>query len=118
MTREFIILPEFDKRWKKLGLTDDDLVALEEFLCLNPLFGKIIKGTGGLRKLRWALPGKGKSGGIRIIYVDFIIYEKLYLISAYKKNEKVSLTRDEKNKIKEMIKVLLTELRRKRNEEK
>lgn len=115
MTREFIILPEFDKRWKKLGLTDDDLIVLEEFLCLNPHFGKIIKGTGGLRKLRWAFPGKGKSGGLRVIYVDFIQYEKLYLITVYKKIKKISLTKGERNKIKEMIKELLAELRRKKN---
>jgi len=42
MTREFIILPEFEKRWTKLGLDDDDLSDLEEFLCLNTQFGKII----------------------------------------------------------------------------
>lgn len=115
MTREFIILPEFEKRWRKLGLNDDDLIALEEYLCINPNLGKIIKGTGGLRKLRWALPGKGKSGGLRIIYVDFVLYEKLYLISVYGKKQKLSLSDIEKKKVKELIKQLLSELRSKKN---
>jgi len=52
---------------------------------LNPDIGYIIKGIGGLRKLRWSIPGKGKSGGLRVIYIDFVLYEKLYLISVYDK---------------------------------
>ena len=115
MTREFIILPEFDKQWKKLGLNDGHLVNLEEFLCLNPDFGKVIQGTGGLRKLRWAIHGKGKSGGLRILFIDFIIYEKLYLISVFKKNEKVNLNNKEKKEIKELIRMLIDELRSKKN---
>ena len=115
MNREFIILPEFEKRWEKLGLTDNDLIVLEEYLCINPNIGKIIKGTGGLRKLRWSLPGKGKSGGLRIIYVDFVLYEKLYLISVYDKKHKVNLSDNEKKKVKELIKQLLSELRSKKN---
>ncbi len=111
MTREFIILPEFDKQWKRLGLNDDDLIHLEEFLCLNPDYGKVIQGTGGLRKLRWAIPGKGKSGGIRILYIDFIIHEKLYLITVFKKNEIVNLNNKEKKEIKGLIKILINELR-------
>ncbi len=109
MTREFIILPEFDKQWKRLGLNDNDLINLD--------YGKVIQGTGGLRKLRWAVPGKGKSSGIRILYIDFIIHEKLYLITVFKKNEIVNLNNKEKNEIKGLIKILIDELRSK-NEKK
>lgn len=60
MTREFIITREFDSVWKSLGLNDDDLNELEIFLCKNPDAGDTMKGTGGVKKLRWALDGRGK----------------------------------------------------------
>lgn len=52
MTREFIITQEFDKIWKSLGLTDDNLADLQTFLCLNYKSGDILQGTGGIRKIR------------------------------------------------------------------
>lgn len=112
MTREFIILPEFDKAWKHLGLGDKELRELQEYLCLYPDQGDLIQGTGGLRKLRWAIQGKGKSGGLRIAYIDFIFYEKIYLITAYKKGEKDNLSKSERNEIKKLITVLEHELRK------
>jgi hypothetical protein len=112
MTREFIILPEFDKAWKYLGLSDNELRDLQHYLCLYPDQGDIIPGTGGLRKLRCAIQGKGKSGGLRIAYVDFIIYEKIYLITAYKKGKKDNLTKSERNEIKKLITILEHELRK------
>lgn len=113
MHREFVRMPEFEKCWANIGLNENDIIALEEFLCLNPHSGRLLEGTGGLRKLRWALPNKGKSSSIRIIYIDFIFYEKIYLISAYSKNEKENLTRNEKNEIKKVIKLLEDVLRKK-----
>lgn len=113
MYREFVRLPEFEKCWSNLGLTEDDLAELENHLCINPKSGSIMKGTGGLRKLRWALPNRGKNGSIRVLYVDFIYYEKLYLISAYPKNEKDNLSKEERNEVKKLIKLLEEELRRK-----
>ncbi len=113
MNREFVRTPEFEKCWKSIGLTEDDLVALEYALCLNPHAGDVVDGTGGLRKLRWALPYRGKSGSVRVVYIDFMSYEKLYLISAYLKNEKENLTKEERNAIKKVIKCLDEELRRK-----
>ncbi len=98
MNREFIELPEFINKWKELGLDDDNLCELEEYLCDNPKKGKVIKGTGGLRKLRWNLKTKGKSGGIRTLYIDFTFYEKIYLVTVYPKSNKDSLTDDEKKK--------------------
>ena len=65
MTREFIITKEFDCIWKELGLNDDDLSELEIYLCKNPDCGDTLEGTGGVKKFRWALEGRGKSGGAR-----------------------------------------------------
>ena len=106
MTREFIIMPEFDKKWKSLGFTDIELKALQEELTANPLLGKIMQGTGGLRKLRFAFENRGKSGSVRVCYVDFAAYEKIYLITAYSKNEKDNLNNEEKNAIKSLLKTL------------
>lgn len=112
MNRVFVRTHEFDKCWGKFGLTENDIIALEEHLCVNPQAGVVIPGTGGLRKLRWALPNQGKSGSIRVVYVDFLCYDKLYLISAYPKNEKENLTNEEKNEIKKLIKQLGEEVRK------
>ncbi|MCP5102816.1 MAG: addiction module toxin RelE, partial [bacterium] len=78
MNREFISLDIFNKLWEDLGFTDNDLKELQEHLNLIPDYGKIIKDTGGVRKMRWALIGKGKSGGARVLYIDFVVYEKIY----------------------------------------
>lgn len=113
MFREFVRLPEFEKCWVDAGLTEDDMLELEKTLCLNPESGDMVEGTGGLRKLRWALPNTGKRGGIRVVYVDFVYYEKTYLLSAYKKSVKDTLNDVEKNEIKKVIKLLADTLGRK-----
>lgn len=53
--------------------------------------------------MRSALENRGKSGSVRIIYVDFVVYEKLYLITAYPKNEKDNLSKAERNAVKQMV---------------
>ena len=103
MKRKFIMMPIFDKQWKSMGLTDDDLRILQEQLLLNPQLGTIIQDTGGLRKMRFALPGRGKSGSSRVVYVDFVSAETIYLIFAYPKNEKDNLSKKERNDIRKMI---------------
>lgn len=111
MTREFIELPEFLKKWRDLGLSEEDLRELEVFLCKYPDKGDLIQGTGGLRKLRWSLKNKGKRAGIRTLYIDFAIHEKIYLITVYAKSEKIDLTMDEKNIVRKMIEVLEKEIK-------
>ena len=70
MTREFIFTKPFLISWEKMGLDDNDLKQLEEILLENPLKGDVIQGTGGARKLRIQLEGRGKRGGGRVIYLD------------------------------------------------
>lgn len=106
MTREFIMTPEFDKQWKTIGLTDKELKALQEELTIIPTKGDIIQGTGGLRKIRVAFDNRGKSGSARVCYVDFAAFEKIYLITAYTKNEKENLSKEERKSIKLLVEVL------------
>ena len=111
MTRTFVYMPKFDKEWAKLGLNDDDLRQLETYLLENPNAGDIMEGTGGIRKLRWVLPNQGKSGGIRVLFIDFISYEKICIFDLFPKDEKHNLTKAEKNKIKDIVKSIREEFK-------
>ena len=111
MTRTFVELPLFRSKWKSLGLNDDDLKRLQEQILLDPKIGSVMKDTGGIRKMRFAFEHRGKSGGVRVIYIDFEVYEKIYLLTAYPKNEKDNLTKAERNELRELVKVLENQLK-------
>ena len=106
MTRTFIQTDEFLKKWEELGLTDDDLRRLEYAIMKDPKIGPVIPGTGKLRKMRFGYDNRGKSGSTRVCYVDFLVYDTVYLITAYAKNEKENLTKAECNEIKKLISIL------------
>ncbi len=110
MTRTFVELPIFRARWEDLGLNDADLVRLQEELLADPKVGAVMSGTGGVRKMRFAFQYQGKSGGVRVIYIDFEIYEKIYLLTAYAKNEQDNLTKEERNELRTLIAVLEKQL--------
>ena len=103
MTREFIFTKPFLISWEKMGLGDDDLKQLEEILLEKPLKGDVIQGTGGARKLRIQLEGRGKRGGGRVIYLDVFEKEKLYLLLAYPKNVQDNLTPAQEKAIKDLV---------------
>lgn len=111
MKRSFIELPIFKSRWEALGLNEEDLLRLQIELLADPKVGDVMQGTGGVRKMRFAFEHRGKSGGVRVIYVDFEVYEKIYLLTAYTKNEKDDLTKKERSEIKQPIEVLEQQLR-------
>ena len=71
LSRIFVELPSFAARWKALGLNDDDLLRLETMLLSDPKVGAVLQGTGGVRKVRFAFENRGKSGSVRVIYIDF-----------------------------------------------
>ena len=115
MIREFVMMPEFDRQWQKLGLSDEELFQLQKVLLENPKAGKVIRGTKGLRKIRIAFKEQGKSGSGRVAYVDFTVQETVYLITAYPKNEKDNLSKAERNAIASMIVHLEQGLREQEN---
>nr|WP_325299254.1 type II toxin-antitoxin system RelE/ParE family toxin [uncultured Dysosmobacter sp.] len=103
MTRKFIYTTPFRKSWSAMGLNDDNLLDLEAILLENPQVGDVIEGTGGARKMRIQLEGRGKRGGGRVIYLDVFEHENLYLLFAYPKNVQDDLTPDQKKAIRKMI---------------
>ena len=106
MNRTFIEVPSFTKKWESLGLTDKDLQQLQNELLKDPKVGDVIKGTGGLRKIRIPMDYSGKRGGGRVLYIDIEYKETIYFINVYTKNEKDDLTEDEKKAFKTVISVL------------
>ena len=106
MTRTFIQTEEFSHNWDKLGFNDDDLRRLESEIMDDPAAAPVMQGTGGLRKLRFAHGNQGKSGGVRVCYVDLVIAEAIYLVTVYPKSEKDNLSPEERNNIKKAIKRL------------
>lgn len=103
MTREFIFTKPFLASWSAMGLDDTSLKDLEVILLKNPQIGDVIQGTGGARKMRIQLEGRGKSGGGRVVYLDVFEKEKLYLLFAYPKNVQDELTSEQKRAIKSII---------------
>ena len=94
-----------------MKLTDDDLAELENTILLNPKVGRLIVGTGGLRKMRVPLTNRGKSSGARVLYVDYISYEKTILMNVYPKSVQDTLTDKQKQEYKKLIDQLSKELK-------
>lgn len=99
---------EFVKRAKKY-LTEDERQTLLSHLSSHPIAGNVIEGTGGIRKLRWARQGTGKSSGIRVIY--FYYNERMppqYALTLYGKGEKDNLSKSERNELAKIVQVLVS----------
>lgn len=75
-------------------------------LLKDPASGSVIEGTGGIRKVRFPLENRGKSGSVRVCYADFAEYEVTYLITAFTKLEQESLLDDEKKVLRKLVKSL------------
>ncbi|MBC7962364.1 MAG: type II toxin-antitoxin system RelE/ParE family toxin [Steroidobacteraceae bacterium] len=86
-------------------LSDEEQGKLQSHLVDHPDDGDVIKGTGGIRKIRWGAKGKGKSGGVRVIYYWRTAKGHIYLLSIYGKNEASDLTEKEKEQLKKMVEV-------------
>ena len=113
MVRQFVYLPTFDSQLKELDLDIDDTRFIEAILLSNPSLGRVVTGTGGVRKCRIPLHNnKGKSGGARVVYVDFVFAEKIYMLGIFSKNMKDNLSRSERNQLKSLVHKLESELRK------
>ena len=95
----FVETPIFYRRVQQF-LDDDDYAEMQLFLAARPEAGKIIKGSGGLRKLRWAGSGRGKRGGLRVIYYWWVAEDKISLLLVYPKNEMDDLKADQLKQLK------------------
>lgn len=113
MTREFVRLFEFEKNCKYIGLGEDDVREIENRIIENPTIGYMIRGTGGIRKFRIVLPNRGKSGGARVVFVDFASFSKTYLLTAFAKGDMDNLSQAERNELKALVGTLKDELRKK-----
>lgn len=80
-------------------LEDEEYRALQSHLIGHPEAGRVIKASGGVRKIRWKLAGKGKSGGVRVIYYWAKAVDQVFLLTLYAKSEKEDLSSADLRKI-------------------
>jgi hypothetical protein len=99
----FIHTSTFDEDWEELGLGDEDLARLQGVLIDDPQVGDVVAGAGGLRKVRFARSGEGKSGSLRVCYAFFPAHGVVSLVAVYGKTSKSDLTPHEKRYIKRLL---------------
>jgi hypothetical protein len=92
----------FQKRARRL-LSEGEKTELVTYLSAFPKAGVLVQGAGGIRKLRWARGGHGKSGGVRVIYYFHNSEMPLYLLTLFGKNEQTNLSRAERNTLSKAI---------------
>ncbi|BCS52649.1 hypothetical protein GSVR_09570 [Geobacter sp. SVR] len=105
ISMEFIETPVFTKLIATM-LPDDDYRLLQDDIAKNPQLGDLIQGGGGIRKLRFALPGTGKRGGARLIYYWQTSRDKIYMLLAYAKAKKENLEPEQVAILKSLVKEL------------
>lgn len=84
-------------------MDDEEYGEMQVYLTLRPDAGSVMKGTGGMRKLRWAGSGRGKRGGLRVIYYWWVKTERISLLMVYPKNEQDDLTADQLKQLKNQL---------------
>lgn len=99
-------LPEYLRKSDKL-LNKSERQSIVNYLAAHPASGDLIQETGGIRKLRWSAKGKGKSGGVRIIYYYCNEAIPLFLLTVFGKNEKANLTKHERNELSKLTSLLV-----------
>lgn len=93
---------------KAVGLLDEEERSkLVTFVGANPDVGDVIPETGGVRKLRWSVYGRGKRGGVRVVYYFHSELFPLFLLTVYAKNQKANLTKAERNEFKKLLPLLV-----------
>ncbi len=99
-------VPEYIRQADKL-LSVAERQDVLSYLSAHPKSGDLIEGTGGVRKLRWGRGGRGKSGGVRVIYYYHSELMPLYLLTLFAKNEQDNLTKAERNELMKLVDILV-----------
>lgn len=86
----------------KALLSDDEYAEFQSYLAENPLIGDVIQQTGGLRKVRWSAKGKGKRGGVRVIYYYVLPDSQIRLLLIYQKGKQDDLAPEQKKILKQL----------------
>jgi mRNA-degrading endonuclease RelE of RelBE toxin-antitoxin system len=99
----FVETPIFTRELQDL-MSDDDYRTLQSALLLRPEAGPIVPGSGGLRKVRWGLAGRGKRGGLRVIYYWNKSEECIYMLLIYGKSRQEDLTQEQLRALRKLVK--------------
>jgi len=101
---QFVEAPAF-MRFRDDYLDDDGFAELQRYLASNPEAGDMVPGAGGIRKLRWkdSRRGKGRRGGLRVIYYCFLSEQEIWLLTLYDKDEAADLTKDERDHLRRAL---------------
>jgi hypothetical protein len=99
---------EFQRRAERC-MSDEERGAFIAYIAENPEAGDIMVGTGGVRKVRWGVGSRGKSGGVRVIYYYHNLQFPLFLLTVFTKNERENISQSEKNELKRLIPILIEE---------
>jgi mRNA-degrading endonuclease RelE of RelBE toxin-antitoxin system len=106
--------PEFLAATRKI-LFGSERALLVDYLAYNPAAGDVIPGTGGVRKLRWGMEGRGRRGGARVIYFFHDVGMPIFALTAFAKNQKVDLSQRDRNALSELTRHLVTTFKRKQS---
>jgi len=98
----FVETPIFTRRVCAC-MDDDEYGRLQSFLAEHPEVGKVIRASGGIRKLRWAGSGRGKRGGLRLIYFWWVARDRISMLMVYPKSEQDDLTPDQLKMLKRQL---------------
>jgi hypothetical protein len=105
--------PEFLSAARKF-MSDEERALLVDYLAYNPMAGDLISGTGGVRKLRWGLEGRGKRGGARVIYFHHDAGMPLFALTAFAKNEQADLRQQDRNDFRQLTTLLVKVFKRRK----
>ena len=105
--------PEFLSAARRL-MSDEQRTLLVDYLAYNPTAGDLIPGTGGVRKLRWGLEGRGKRGGARVIYFHHDAGMPLVALTTFAKNEQADLSQRDRNNFRQLTTLLVEAFKRRK----
>jgi putative component of toxin-antitoxin plasmid stabilization module len=105
--------PEFLSAVRKL-MSNGERSLLVDYLAYNPTTGDLIPGTGGVRKLRWRLEGRGKRGGARVIYFHHDGGMPLFLLTAFAKNDRTDPSQKDRNDLRQLTALLVKAFKRRK----